>query len=436
MRRVILALTLCLFTGHVAVALTLDEAITLGKERSLRMEAPRIELLRTKGRVREAWSNALPQIEGLAGYQRYWKPAKVFFPDPQTGDVMPLELQQDNNALAEATLTQPLYTFGRISAGLHAAYAARRSQIHLKSNTSRELELEIVRRFGAVLLTRDVVEARRQSLAVSDSNLARVQRMRDVGLMSDYDVLRVKVQAANQIPLVQQAENSWRLAQLSLTELLGVPMDTMLKAEGNLDDYATALQVDTTSADYLNRDDLQALRDLTDLYRNVYVINRNADLPVLAGQVKYSWQWTNDDWAINPRNNTASLYGGLSLSIPIWTSGRNTGRGDQAKADWRRAELDLAQAERGARLQLESAVRSLETAKANEQAAELAVQQAEEARHIAQTKLAQGQITTLEMDSAQLDELVARVSLAQASYDRLVAAAEARTALGLSPYSE
>ena len=433
-RRWGLLLTL-LATALPALALTLDEAIDLGKQRSLRLEEPRIEHLRVNGRVREAWSNALPQVEGLAAYQRYWKPAKVFFPNPETGEIMPLELQQDNNALGEVTLTQPLFTFGRISAGLRAAYAAHRSQDHLENNTERGLELEITRRYCTVLLLKDVLEARRASLSVSDSSLGRVRKMRDVGLMSDYDVLRVQVQASNQVPQVQQAENDLRLAELSLFELLGVPLDTMVAVEGDLQGYAAHIAADTSAVNYLERDDLAALRDLTTLYKNVYVLNRNADLPVLAGQMKYSWQWTNDEWDINPRNNTASLYGGVSLSIPIWNSGKVSGRAQQAKADWRRAQVDLAQAERGARLQLESAVRSFETAQASEASARLTVEQATEARRIAQTKLAQGQITTLEMDAAQLDELVARVTLAQAMFNRLIAAAETRMALGLPPYN-
>jgi HAE1 family hydrophobic/amphiphilic exporter-1 len=426
------SLCLCVFASS-ASALTLDQAIALGKQRSLRMEEPRIEHMRMKGRVREAWSNALPQVEGVAAYQRYFKPAKVFFPNPETGEIMPLELQQDNNALAEATLTQPLFTFGRVAAGLRAAYAAHRSQDHFERNTHRAIELEITRRFCTVLLMRDVVEARRTSLAVSDSSLTRARRMRSVGLMSDYDVLRVQVQAANQIPQLQQAENDLRLAELSLFELLGVPLDTTLSVEGDLQTYAAQINADTAAVNFRERDDLQGLRDLTKLYKNVYVLNRNADLPVLAGQMKYQWQWTSDEWDVNEQNNSSSLYGGLSLSWPIWTSGKNYGKAQQAKADWRRAELDLAQAERGAELQLEAAVRSYETAQATEASAKLAVEQAQEARRIAQTKYGQGQITLLEMDAAQLDELIARVALAQATYNRLLAAAETRMALGLNP---
>lgn len=431
----IILLSLILAAGS-AQALTLDQAIALGRQRSLRLDGPRIDRMKIDGQVTEAWSNALPQVEVTAALQTYWKPSVVFFTPPGATEPTPVQLQQDNNSLAEATLTQPLYTFGRVAAGLNAAWAARKANSYLLANTDRSLELDVAKRFWSVLLLRDVVEARRSSLAISDSSLRRVQRMRDVGLMSDYDVLRVQVQANNQIPQMQQAENNLRLAELSLKELLGVPVDTELTFEGSLADYALAVGDDTSSTRLDSRDDLEALRELTHMYQNLYTINRNGRWPILAGQVKYSWMWSNNQWGINPQNNASSIYGGISLSIPLWTSGKVEGQAEQAKADWNKSQLDLEQARRGARLQYESALSSFRTAVSNEEAAALSVDQAQKARAIAQTKLAQGQITPLEMDAARLDELVARVAVAQARYDRLTAAADARMALGLKPVSK
>jgi outer membrane protein TolC len=139
---------------------------------------------------------------------------------------------------------------------------------------------------------------------------------------------------------------------------------------------------------------------------------------------------------INPRNNVSSLYAGVGLTIPIMTSGGQYGKAKQYKADWLTAQLNLHQAERGAQLQYESAKRDLNTAIERESAARTAVELATTAREIAQTKFGQGQLTPLEMDAAQLDELVARVSLAQAIFERLAASAELRLALGDNPYNQ
>jgi len=429
------AILLSLTLSVAAEALTLDEAIKLGKERSLINESSRIARERVEGQITEAWSNALPQVDGTVAYQRSWKAPVMFFPN-DSGGTMKIKTQQNNSSMAEATLTQPLYTFGRVAAGLKAAYAARSANEHLTSYTDKSLELEIMRRYWSVLLLRDILEVRKAGLAVSDSALQRVIRLRDVGLMSDYDVLRAQVQVSNQVPPLRQAESNLQLAELSLCEGLGVPLDTTLTVEGSLADFTGEMQTESAPAGMQPREDLEALRDVNSAYQQAYTIYKNMHWPTLGGQVKYSWQWSNDQWDIRPDNNASAVSGGLALMIPLWSSGRNSGKAQQIKADWRKAQLDLANAERGARLQLESA-RSVHTAAlASVDAARTTVKQAEEARRLAHIKLGQGQLTLLEVEAAQLDETAAKVALAAAEYDLLLSAASLRLAAGLSPYTQ
>ncbi|MBI5058652.1 TolC family protein [candidate division KSB1 bacterium] len=429
------AILLTLLGGGNAYALTLDEALAIAKSRALALEDPRINRVGVQGQIAEAWSAALPQLAGEIGYQRAFKASKIFFPNPETGDYMALKMQQDNTVQADLTLNQPLLTFGRIAAGLRGAYAAQRATAHQAANTDRAVELETLRRFWSVLLAHDVVQARQLSLSISDSSLARATRMRDVGLLSDYDVLRVNVQSMNQRPPLREAENQRQLAELALKEWLGVSLDTAFRCEGDFDDFT--LQIDSTGGAerILARDDLEALRDLNEMQRSIYVIYRNARWPTLGGQVKYSWTWQNDQWGIQPRNNLSAVYGGLGLSIPIWTGGYYRGRAQQQKAEWLRADLNVRKAERGARLQYESALRSYGAALESEAAARTTVDAATQARTIAETKFAQGQLTPLEMDAALLDELVARVALANAKFGRLMATAEARMAAGHAPFT-
>ena len=418
-----------------ASALTLDEAIALAKQRSLAQQPPRIEQQRTRGQLFEAWSNALPQIEGNIGYQRALRKGKIFFPNPDTGELTPFELDQNNAVQAGVTLNQPLLTFGRVSAGVRGADAAMKATQHAVVQQDRQTELDVMQRFWTVLMLRDVVAARELSLTVSDSSLLRAQRMRDVGLMSDYDVLRVRVQAQNQRPLLDRARSDLQIAELVLKEYLGVPLDTTVTVDGTLATFAVTADLAPEAADFGAREDLSSLREYAHARQHVYTIYSNARWPVLGGQLRYAWQWQDNDWEMNPRNENSAWYAGLSLNVPIWSSGAISGKAMQARADWNHAQWTLAQAERGARLQLESARNDFTTATANEEAATLAVELAEQARRIAQTKFGQGQITTLELDAAQLDELTARVSLADATYRRLLASAQLRIAQGRAPYT-
>ena len=96
-----------------ATALTLEQAIALGRERSLQLRGPQIDRLKIDGQIKEAWSNALPQVQGQAGLQQAWKENMSFLPDFSdlaSGRFMKIKMQPDNAIGADVTLTQPIYT--------------------------------------------------------------------------------------------------------------------------------------------------------------------------------------------------------------------------------------------------------------------------------------------------------------------------------------
>jgi len=402
-------------------SLTLDEAIVISKSRSLRMEGPRIDRDKVEGQISEAWSNALPQADALASYQRYLK-------TPIMGT--------DNVGYAEATVTQPIYTFGRIGAGLRAAYSTRAANGHLASSTEKSLELDVMQGFWSVLLLRDVYAVRKEALSLAESALDRVVKLRDVGLLSDYDVLRARAQVSSLVAPMHQAENDLQLADIALKNLLGVPLDTAFTVEGNLTQFDISVEDDLSNSTIASRDDIEALRDVTRVYENGYAIYKNTGWPTIGAQAKYTWAWGSNNWTVDKNNRYSTVSAGISMMIPLWSSGKNPGKAEQMKADWRKSKLNLQEAERGVRLQVIQSRNNYNTAVISEEAAAVAVAQAEEARKIAETRLENGQITQFEIQSAQLDETAAKLSLVGAQYARLVAAAQLRNALGQSPYKK
>jgi len=414
-------------------AITLDEALEIGAARSLKLESPRLDLLKVEGQIEEAWSNALPQADALVSYQRTIDAPVMFFPDGD-GGIAKIQTQRSNAGYAEASVTQPIYTFGRVAAGLRAAYSARKATEHLQLSTGRAVQLEILQGFWTTLLLKDMLTVRKEALAFAESSLDRVIKLQEVGLLSEFDVLRARTQVSSLVPSLHQAENDLQLAELALKNNLGVPLDTLLTFEGSLDEFDVALNVDTSTSAALNRDDLEALRDLAHTMENGYVIYKNAGWPTLGAQGKYSWQWSSDRWVFDQFNHTSSLTAGLALSIPIWSSGRNSGKAQQMMADWRKAQLDLRNAERGVMLQVTQARNAYSTARLSEEAATIAVRQAVEAANLARARLANGQITQLEIQAAQLEETSAKLALLNARYTRLLAAAQLRLAAGHFPY--
>jgi outer membrane protein TolC len=381
--------------------------------------APTFAREKVEGQITEAWSNALPQVDALASYTRNFD-----VPSPQP----------DNIRYGEIVLTQPIYTFGRVRAGLNAAFATRRSTEHQANQTDKALELDVMRGFWSILLLEEVIQVRRDALRVAEGVLERMTRLRDVGMLSDFEVLRARSQVSQLVPEVLQAENNRNLAQLALLEMLGLPLDTTVAFEGKLGDYSVIVGVDTTLQHALARDDLEAMRDGVRAYEEIYRIYKTGAMPSLGAQVKYSWQWGDNSFDFNGKNSSTSLAGGIALNIPVWNSGRVSGKADQVRADLRKMQLDLKMAERGVQLQLTSSQSNYRTAQLKMESAAVAVNEASEARRIAEIQLENGQVTPLDLQTSQLNETSVKLGLVNAKYTLLVAEAELRLAAGQHPF--
>lgn len=422
MKRIATIILTLFLTGAVSLqAMTLSEAVAIGKQRSLKIQGPRIDADKVEGQITEAWSNALPQVSALASYQRAFK--------------APVYMQKDNSVYAQATLDQPIYTFGRIGAGLQAAFAARQANSYTASAAEKSLELDVMRGFWSVLLVRDVLQVRRDGLGLAQKSLDRVIELRKVGMVSDFDVLRARSQTSSLVPAVTQAESDLSMATLAFKELLGIPLDTTITIDGTLEVEPAGKPGEKLGA-VMDRDDLNAIRSGVKSLENIYTIYHNADMPAISAQFKYSWQWSADNWTGTSNNQYSVFTGGLGILLPIWSSGKTSGQAQQIKADWRKAQLGLQMAERGVQLQVAMANDAYSTASKSIEAAKIAVEQAVQARQASETRLNNGQITQLELQAAQLDETAARLGLANARFQYLVADANLRLAVGQSPFAK
>lgn len=435
MRNCILVICLSLLLATFSYSMTLESALEIAHTRSLQLEEPKLDIEKIDGQITTAWSNALPQVEGLLAYQRAWKKSVMFFPNPSTGQTEKIELTKNNHAIGEASLIQPIYTFGRIGAGLKGAYSAKRAYEHNFIAKKNQLDLEVMKRFWNVLLAKEVLSVQIKAIEIADSSHMNIQRLQQVGMLSEYDVLRAEVQKNLLIPKLQESKNYLNISLLSLKEILGIPMDSTIELQGQLFEFQVGLDTTNIQTKIKQRNDIRSLEDVMEMNKNIWIIHKNAMYPTIGSQVKYSWQWSEDKWSINPQNNASSVTGGLSVSIPLFTSGKTSGTAQQYQVEYKKSQLYYQQLLRGATLQYESALGNYKTSVLSESAARTTVKQAEKARQIAQTKLSQGQATPLEFDSARLDETLAKLSLAQSTYQRLVATAETRMALGLKPFS-
>ena len=125
-----------------------------------------------------------------------------------------------------------------------------------------------------------------------------------------------------------------------------------------------------------------------------------------------------------------SFFGGLFLTWTAWEWGATAKQVDVAGAQEDAMRALLAQAEKGVGLEAEAAHVQLKTADSAVPVAEGAIAQAEEALRLERARLDAQQATTTDVINAETALLQARVNLENARYERLIARARLRAAMG------
>jgi outer membrane protein len=130
---------------------------------------------------------------------------------------------------ADLTLTQPLSTFGRLSAALHIAEASLAIAKEAERKTRQSLSYNVTNAYYQLWLAGESLTVVKDAYDNIGRHYEQVKKFYDVGLASKYDLLRAQVQWENLKPQVIQAQNGVALAKLGLTTLIGYPKDQELK---------------------------------------------------------------------------------------------------------------------------------------------------------------------------------------------------------------
>jgi len=93
--------------------------------------------------------------------------------------------------------------------------------------------------FYNIILARELIKVREESITSLGDHLKTVQDRYDKGYSSQFDVLRAKVQLANAQPPLVQAKNLYQNATDNLKNLLGIDIKDRIAAAGFI--VATAL---------------------------------------------------------------------------------------------------------------------------------------------------------------------------------------------------
>jgi outer membrane protein TolC len=416
--------------------LTLTEAVARALNRSEEIAVARAQLAQADAQVTQATSAALPQVatgltynrtirsifdalaapaaadtndiplaydETRTARERYDTMSELLMQDFMAGLISGLPFGRRNTYMATLQVTQPLFAGGRIRGARKAAQGIQTAAGLQLEETEADLVLSVRVAYLNAQLARRLHDVAVQSRQTAADHLGQVEAFRAAGTVSEFDLLRARVDFANRDPFVVQTENAARVTLLDLRRLINLPADQPVV-------LTTAFGVEPVAVDETvlrrhmeERPALAAARALVAVRETGVRIARGAWFPTVAVQANLGFQaypgnvwppgWSEwrEDWSV-----------ALAVSwVPFDGFGRR-GRIAEAQAQLREARLQEAQLTEALDLQHTAVLGDYRTAIANVAARRETVGLAEQTLELADLRYRNGLATQLEVSDAAL----------------------------------
>ncbi len=414
-----------------SVTLTLDQAVARGIETSEEVRTAQAQQAVAESQVVQTRAGAFPQVNATVSYNRTLAsifdgislggPVDEDVEVPEDGPVLPFG--RPNTWVAGLSVTQPLYSGGRISAGRQIAGNVERAAELEVVEAQAEIALQVKSAYLQAVLAQDLVGISEEAYALANTQLERVELFQQQGTASDFDVLRARVERDNLEPAIVEAVNARLLAELNLKRLTNIPAEQPLELLTTLDPVLAEVDEEALRASLSSRPALEALTEVVEAREGAVRVARAARLPSVGASANLAYQAFPEELAPLDAAWMRDWSVGFQVSIPIFTGLRTTGAIRQASAELVQAELQRDQVREGLEVELEAALGEFEAARAQIQARRSTVEEARLTLELAELRFSTGLTTQLEISNARLLLEQARVNEAQALYSYLSALA-------------
>jgi outer membrane protein TolC len=443
--------------------LTLEQVLDLAQARSESLAIARQGVERAGHELSRVRSGLLPQLSVTAAYDRSLASEfeGVFEgfgdtdgtpgePGDAGGTLDDLPFGRENTWRVALSLSQSLYSGGRIPAQSALAEAGRQSAAIALTTAEAQLLFDVTQAYYDAALSDRLVAIAEAALGQATATLQQAEAAFEAGTQPEFEVLRARVSRDTQNPVIIRQRVNRELALLRLKQMLDLPPGADLRladalASGTLppppvfaarvaavesslgveDPVRATLQLDGPLPP--DRAPVQDAAAAVSLREAALRLTRAERLPSVFltsnyGRVAYpagTFPTSNDfrtNWTI-----------GAVVQVPILTGGRLRAEARIAEAHLEEARLRLRQVDELAALDTRSAWAELLAARAAWDATSGTVDQAFRAYEIAEVRYQAGVSTQLELSDSRLLLQQAEANRALAARDLQIA--RARVAL-------
>lgn len=431
---VVAAVLLVITCGAVAHAqprtLTLEDAVALATQHNSTVKIAGDRIKQMDARVHESRASYFPVLTNDSSAMHIVDQQHIDIPQgalgvyPQIGPIpaagVSLAQGNGNFGLSTTTLSQPITQFFKIRAGVdvsRADAAGARSDLRRAEN---EIAFKVKDVFYGILATerrRDAVDAQ---IRAAELRVTETRNAVDTGVALEVKAAEVRAQIAHARYVHSQLQDAVTDMKLELVDLCGLPLDTELDLRqplGPAADGSPDIEAAVTDA-LAHNPEIDAANHELEKARAGLRAARAEYIPEVGVFVQHIYQ---DGAPFLSRNNGAF---GFHMTWTLFEFGKRHGQVLERSAEVAQAEENLARLRNRVRIDVEKAVRKLNSAETGVRSARELVNATTEARRVSSDQAEIGTANRSVFLESEASLLSAQADLLRAEYDRSVAAAD------------
>ncbi len=462
---VCLLYTLLGFSQENLTSFSLQEAIEYALENNRASKNASLDIDAAKKQKWETTAIGLPQISATIDYQNWLKqqvsllPAAAFdntqsvievvndyFDANQTNfnvatpeGFIPLRFGTKQSMTATATMSQLLFD-GSYLVGLQSAKVFLEISKNAKEKTDLEVRKAVINAYGNVLLAEESVKILEKNKTVLEKNLYEVSKLYENGLDEQESVEQLQITLSTVESNLNNTTRLKTLAYQMLNITMGMDIYAKIILTENLENLTQAnitLALLEANEDVKNTVDYKIAANDKASKELLLKLEKSKALPNLSAFVNGGYMGNSDTFNFFDKDQQwfgSSLFG-VSLNIPLFSSGMRSAATQRAKINLEKSENDLTETEQQLQLQLESAKSNYQFAIEEYNNKKQNLNLAERIEKKNQTKYFEGISSSFDLRQAQIQLYTAQQELLQSMLDVINKKAELETILN-TPYDK
>lgn len=436
-------------------AISLEESLSLARQNNRKLLMAKEDVYMADQTYKEVRGSLLPQLTLAGGYtlNKTYLPNSAQLPgmdfssglDASASDndnylagvlsgiyngMLPRSPIDEGSLAAQLQFSQVLFLGGKLLNGIRAVDRYRSIQRLQFQLAEQEMVLSTTQVFYACLLADKLTGVQAEALDTARRHLQRIEAFNSEGQVSEFDLLRARLEVAKLEPQLLQAQNNYDLALSAFRKQIGSEDST---PEG---DFLLPPELQLT----LEEAEAQGLKnrleiELADIATQVARIRWNAEkgnyLPNIFLQGNASVYTAADEFAIE-RDDFGTNYSiGIGVQLPLFTGLTNSSKRRNAEHAWQKARLQQSEYEDLIRLQITQDYQKLQHALENHRVQQENIRLAERSLELAQLRYENQVGIQLEVFDAQTMLSAIKLQYFQSIYEVISASQNLERSIGI-----